>query len=118
LAESFIRSPFKKAVAVAASDLAPFFGKALKGLWLIDSTMLITLAILFGLIAAGPVMASLALAALLALMAGDYGSFALLLHRRDHACASASGRSGFGVHFGTATHQRDAANGYPLYDHF
>ena len=28
---------FKKAVAaVAASDLAPFFGKALKGLWLID----------------------------------------------------------------------------------
>ena len=60
---------FKKAVAaVAASDLAPFFGKALKGLWLIDSTMLITLAIVFGLIAVRPVMASSVVVALLALM--------------------------------------------------
>jgi hypothetical protein len=60
---------FKKAVAaVAASDLAPFFGKALKGLWLIDSTMLITLAIVFGLIAVRPVMASGAVVALLTLM--------------------------------------------------
>ena len=60
---------FNKAVAaVAASDLAPFFGKALKGLWLIDSTMLITLAIVFGLIAVRPVMASSVVVALLTLM--------------------------------------------------
>jgi hypothetical protein len=60
---------FKKALAaVAASDLAPFFGKALKGLWLIDSTMLITLAIVFGLIAVQPVMASSVVVALLTLM--------------------------------------------------
>src|SRR5437667_11313794 len=60
---------FQKAVAaVAASDLAPFFGKALKGLWLIDSTMLITLAIVFGLIAVQPVMASSVVVALLTLM--------------------------------------------------
>ena len=60
---------FKKTVAaVAASDLAPFFGKALKGLWLIDSTMLITLAIVFGLIAVQPVMASSVVVALLTLM--------------------------------------------------
>ena len=60
---------FKKAVAaVAASDLAPFFGKALKGLWLIDSTMLITLAIVFGLIAVRPAMASSVVVALLTLM--------------------------------------------------
>jgi hypothetical protein len=60
---------FKKAVAAtAASDLAPFFAKALKGLWLIDSTMLITLAIVFGLIAVRPVMASRVVVALLTLM--------------------------------------------------
>jgi hypothetical protein len=60
---------FKKAVAAAAgSDLAPFFSKALKGLWLIDSTMLITLAIVFGLIAVRPVMASRVVVALLTLM--------------------------------------------------
>ena len=60
---------FKKAVAAAAaSDLAPFFGKALKGLWLIDSTMLITLAIVFGLIAVRPAMASSVVVALLTLM--------------------------------------------------
>ena len=60
---------FQKAVAaVAASNLAPFFGKALKGLWLIDSTMLFTLAVVFGLIAARPVMASGVIVALLALI--------------------------------------------------
>ena len=60
---------FKKgAAAIAASDLAPFFGKSLKGLWLIDSTMLITLAIVFGLIAVRPVMASSVVVALLTLM--------------------------------------------------
>ena len=60
---------FKKAVAaVGASDLSPFFGKALKGLWLIDSTMLITLAIVFALIAVRPLMASSVVVALLTLM--------------------------------------------------
>jgi hypothetical protein len=60
---------FKKAVAaVGASDLSPFFGKALKGLWLIDSTMLITLAMVFGLITVRPVMASSVVVALLTLM--------------------------------------------------
>src|SRR6266567_6931038 len=54
--------------AVAASNLAPFFGKVLKGLWLIDSTMLFTLAVVFGLIAARPVMASGVIVALLALI--------------------------------------------------
>ena len=50
---------FKKAVAaVAASNLAPFFGKALKALWLIDSTMLITTALIFGLVAVRPAMVS------------------------------------------------------------
>jgi len=60
---------FKKAAAaIAASDLAPSFGKALKVLWLIDSTMLITLGIVFGLIAVRPVMASGVIVALLTLM--------------------------------------------------
>ena len=50
---------FKKAVAaIAASNLAPFFGKALKALWLIDSTMLITTALIFGLVAVRPAMVS------------------------------------------------------------
>jgi hypothetical protein len=60
---------FKKAVAaVSASNLAPFFAKALKALWLIDSTMLITSAIIFGVIAVRPVLASSVIVALLALM--------------------------------------------------
>jgi hypothetical protein len=60
---------FQKAVAaVAVSNLALFFGKTLKGLWLIDSTMLLTLAVAFGLIAARPVMASGVIVALLALI--------------------------------------------------
>jgi hypothetical protein len=50
---------FKKAVAaVAASNLAPFLGNALKALWLIDSTMLITTALIFGLVAVRPAMVS------------------------------------------------------------
>jgi len=60
---------FKKAAtAIAASDIAPFFGKALKALWLIDSTMLITLGIVFGLIAVRPVVASSVVVALLTLI--------------------------------------------------
>jgi hypothetical protein len=50
---------FKKAVAaIATSNLAPFFGKTLKALWLIDSTMLITTALIFGLVAVRPAMVS------------------------------------------------------------
>jgi len=60
---------FKKAVAaVTASNLVPFFANALKALWLIDSTMLITSGIVFGLIATRPVMASSVVVGLLALM--------------------------------------------------
>ena len=60
---------FKKAeAAVAISNLATFFGNALKGLWLIDSTVLFTLGITFALIAARPVMASGGLVLLLGLI--------------------------------------------------
>ena len=49
---------FKKAVAaVADSNLAAIYAKALKGLWLIDSATLIILACLFALLAARPTMA-------------------------------------------------------------
>jgi hypothetical protein len=81
---------FKKAVAaVAASDLAPFFGKALKGLWL----MLITLAIVFGVIAVRPEMASSVVVALLTLMPAVVAILLYCLDWRDHACASTGGRS-------------------------
>jgi hypothetical protein len=81
---------FKKAVAaVAASDLAPFFGKALKGLWL----MLITLAIVFGVIAVRPAMASSVVVALLTLMPAVVAILLYCLDWRDHACASTGGRS-------------------------
>ncbi|PYK11439.1 MAG: hypothetical protein DME65_07290 [Verrucomicrobia bacterium] len=60
---------FKKATtAVETSNLAPFFAKAFKALWLIDSTMLITSAVVFGLLAARPLMASGAVVVLVALM--------------------------------------------------
>jgi len=60
---------FKKAVsAVAASNLPTFYANALQGLWLIDSATLVTLAIVFGAIAAWPHMASGAVVALLALV--------------------------------------------------
>ena len=60
---------FQKAVAaVSASNLVPFFAKTFKTLWLIDSTMLIGLGIIFGLIAVRPVMASRVIVMLLALM--------------------------------------------------
>lgn len=40
--------------AVAASDLAPFYADSLKALWLIDSATLITLSVVFAVIAARP----------------------------------------------------------------
>jgi hypothetical protein len=54
--------------AVAASNLPDFFPKALKGLWLIDSATLITLALVFGVTAARPVMASATVVTLPALI--------------------------------------------------
>jgi hypothetical protein len=60
---------FEKAVtAVSASNLAPFFAKAFKALWLIDSTMLFTSAIIFGLVAFRPALASSVIVALVAVM--------------------------------------------------
>jgi hypothetical protein len=60
---------YKKAVAaVAASNLAAFYVQALKGLWLIDSATLVTLAIVFGVLAARPTLASGIVVVLLALV--------------------------------------------------
>jgi hypothetical protein len=60
---------FEKAVAaVSASNLAPFFAKTFKALWLIDSTMLFTSAIIFALVSFRPSMASRGVSALVALM--------------------------------------------------
>jgi hypothetical protein len=50
---------FGKAVsAVSASDLPPFYGNSLKGLWLIDAATLMTLAVAFGCLAARPALAN------------------------------------------------------------
>ena len=62
---------YKKAVAaVAASNLAAFYAQALKGLWLIDSATLVTLAFVFGVLAARPTLASGTVVGLLALVPG------------------------------------------------
>ncbi len=54
--------------AVGASNLTTLFGQALQALWLIESVTLVTLAVVFGLVAARPAMASGAVVALLALV--------------------------------------------------
>src|SRR5256712_14051415 len=60
---------YKKAVAaVATSNLAAFYAQALKGLWLIDSATLVTLAIAFGVLAPRPPLASGLVIALLPLI--------------------------------------------------
>ncbi len=60
--------------AAAASNLATFFGQSFQALWLIESVTLLTLAGVFGLVAARPAMASGAVVALLALVpAGTAG---------------------------------------------
>jgi hypothetical protein len=60
---------FPKAVAaISGSNLAPFFAKGFKTLWLIDSTMLLISGIIFGLIAVRPAIASRVVVTLLALM--------------------------------------------------
>ncbi len=58
----------KVQAAVGASNLAPFFGLSLQGLWLIDSITLSILALVFAAAAFRPSLASGALVALLALM--------------------------------------------------
>lgn len=60
---------FGKATAlVSASNLAPFFVKTFKALWLIDSTMLFTSAIIFALVVFRPSVATNAVLMLVALM--------------------------------------------------
>jgi len=54
--------------AIASSDLAPFAGKSLKILWLIDSATSLVIALVFVLVAAKPVSASRGLVALVALI--------------------------------------------------
>jgi hypothetical protein len=46
------------AAAVASSNLPGFYANSLKGLWLIDSATLLILAVVFGLVAARPALAS------------------------------------------------------------
>lgn len=48
----------KTVAAVANSNLATFYANSLKALWLIDSATLLTLAVVFGLIAARPSLAT------------------------------------------------------------
>jgi len=55
----------KVSAAVATSDLAAFFGKGLKVLWLQDSTVAIVLAIVFATVAIRPFAASKAVIVLL-----------------------------------------------------
>ena len=60
-------SAFERAAsAVAASNLGSFYAQSFKGLWLIDSVTLLTLAICFGLAAARPSTVSRAVIMLLA----------------------------------------------------
>jgi hypothetical protein len=58
----------KAAEVISASDLPEFFAKAFKMLWLIDSTMLFTSAIIFGVVALRPATASRVIVALVALV--------------------------------------------------
>jgi hypothetical protein len=60
---------FGKAVsAVSGSDLPPFYGSSLKGLWLIDAATLMILAVAFGCLAARPGLANKPIVILLALI--------------------------------------------------
>lgn len=62
--------------AVTASNLVSFFGQSLSALWLIDSVTLLTLAVVFSLVAARPTLASGVIVSLLALVPA--GTAALL----------------------------------------
>jgi len=60
---------FRKALAaIDASNLPYFYGGSSKGLWLADSTTLVIVAVIFGLIAARPSVASRPLVILVALI--------------------------------------------------
>lgn len=54
--------------ALSAVDLSPFYANSFKALWLIDSATLITLAAVFGFIAARPALATRWIVVLLALI--------------------------------------------------
>ena len=54
--------------ALAESDLAAFYSASLRALWLIDSATLITLAVVFGFVAARPGSAAPTVVVLLALI--------------------------------------------------
>ena len=54
--------------AIASSDLAPFAGKSLKVLWLIDSVTSLVIALVFVLVATNPASASRGVVALVALI--------------------------------------------------
>lgn len=58
----------KVSAAVATSDLAAFFGKGLKVLWLQDSTVTMVLAIVFAIVAIRPLAASKTVIVLLGLV--------------------------------------------------
>jgi len=65
---------FRKAlVAIDGSNLAHFYGGSSKGLWLADSATLFILAVIFGLIAARPSVASRPLVILVALIPAATG---------------------------------------------
>ena len=60
---------FGKAVsAVSASDLPPFYGNSLKGLWVIDAATLLILSLAFGCLAVRPALANRPIVILLALI--------------------------------------------------
>jgi hypothetical protein len=58
----------KAAKAVAVSNLPAFFGNALKGLWLADSTTMFALALIFALLAMKPFCATRAVVVLASLI--------------------------------------------------
>jgi hypothetical protein len=80
VAASFIHaSAYKKmTVALAASNLPPFYAQCLKGLWLIDAATLLLIAIIFAAIAVQPALASRPMIILIALVPA---ATALLLYR-------------------------------------
>jgi hypothetical protein len=60
-------------VAITGSNLPRFFANSSKALWLADSTTMLSLAALFGLIAARPLVATRAVVMLLALIPAATG---------------------------------------------
>ena len=65
----------RTASAVAESNLPTFFANSLRALWLIDSATLITLAVVFGSIAARPSRATRGVVMLLAIIPGATAFF-------------------------------------------